>query len=143
MAIYYALGDALVGKDELQSHISDGKLQRFLSDAINLKSGAKHKFISGSATTENILRSIETEDGDVIGFEPIGIGKPLNIHIRHIYTGNKAEGFWGSKDMLVASAMKSIAVYDAAPRAINFLVPKAKKTIATLDMSMQLIKEHH
>jgi hypothetical protein len=54
------------------------------------------------------------------------LGKPLTVQLRHIYTGNKAEGFWGTKDMLVASAMKSISTYDAAPRAINFLVPKTK-----------------
>lgn len=56
-------------------------------------------------------------------FTPIGIGKPLTIQIRHVYTGANPRKGWfpGRKDMLLTSAMKSIAVFNAAPRAVNFL----------------------
>lgn len=61
-------------------------------------------------------------------FEPVGIGKPLTIEIRHIYTGQypktRSFGRGGQRrnqGMLVTSAMKSIATFDAAPRAVNFL----------------------
>jgi hypothetical protein len=59
--------------------------------------------------------------------EPIGLGRPLTVQIRHVYSGDQSHGFWGDKDMLVASAMKSIAAYDGAPRAVNFLVEKAEQ----------------
>lgn len=127
MATYYAYGDALVSKDELLSKVAEGKLQEFEKTLIGGLKDAKLEFLFGTATSDNVLRSIESEDGTPpIGFEPIGIGKPLTVQIRHIYCGNKAEGFWGTKEMLVASAMKSISTYDAAPRAVNFLEKKAK-----------------
>jgi hypothetical protein len=87
---------------------------------------ARLKFVFGMATPANIVNSFSTQDGKEIEFKPIGLGKPLTVQIRHIYTGNKAAGFWKDKDMLVASAMRSVATYDAAPRAVNFLVRKAK-----------------
>lgn len=126
MALYYALGDALVSKEELWTNIGERNFQRFLNALISREGDAKYEFMFGKATAQNALRSFETDSGQVIDFEPIGISKPLTIQVRHIYTGNKAEGFWGTKDMLVASAMKSISTYDAAPRAVNFLVPKTK-----------------
>src|SRR5437763_7017666 len=124
MAIYYAYGDALVGNDELRVKASEGTLQKFHKDVLR-GADAKLEFLSGTATSKNIVRLMD-DAGTPIGFEPIGMGKPLTVQLRHIYTGNKAEGFWGTKDMLVASAMKTMSTYDAAPRAINFLVPKTK-----------------
>jgi len=126
MALYYAFGDALVSKDELHTKIGEGKFQKFQRQLISREPTAKIEFLFGTATAKNVLRSFLADSGEPIGFEPIGIAKPLTVQIRHIYTGNKAEGFWGTKDMLVASAMKGISTYDAAPRAINFLVPKTK-----------------
>src|ERR1700691_6037168 len=120
MAIYYAYGDALVGLDELRVMSGQGKLQQFHRDLLKGSKGGKLDFISGRATAQNILRSQTTPPAKTIDFVPIGLGKPLTVQIRHIYTGDKAEGFWGSKDMLVTSAMRSISTYDAAPRAVNF-----------------------
>jgi hypothetical protein len=135
MAIYYAYGNALVDKDEIHSKIAEGKIQSFER---SIKAGtrdARLEFSNGAVDGFNLLRS--TLDGldNPIAFEEIAFGKPLTIQIRHVYTGDKAEGFWGSKDMLVASAMRSIAVYDASPRAINFLVQKAKnnRNFRTID----------
>ncbi len=55
-------------------------------------------------------------------FFPVGPGKPLTVMIRNVYTGRYPKGaFGGAKDMLVVSAMKGIEVYNAAPRAVNFL----------------------
>jgi hypothetical protein len=126
MAIYYAYGDALASKDEIYSKAADGKLQNFQKDLISKKKKAKLEFSFGTATADNVLRSFVPDRGKRIDLKPIGIGKPLTVQIRHIYSGNKAEGYFRSKDMLVASAMKSISTYDAAPRAVNFLVKKAK-----------------
>lgn len=126
MAIYYAYGDALVGSDELRAKVGDGRIQDFQKRVLARSRDASLEFRTGTATAKNVLRSVATTSGRSIGFEPIGIGKPLTVQIRHVYTGKKAEGFWGTKDMLVASAMKSIAMYDAAPRAVNFLEAKTK-----------------
>jgi hypothetical protein len=126
MAIFYGLGDALVSNDELQNSAAQGKLQKLQSALISKSSDVHLEFMFGDATGENMARSFVNEQGEVIDFHPIGIGKPLTVQIRHVYTGNSAEGFFGSKGMLVASAMKSMAMYDAAPRAINFLLEDVK-----------------
>lgn len=135
MAIVYAVGDALVGKDEIDAKLASGKLQQFQRDLVNNPDDASIQFLSGTANARNILDSLVRKTGPPIDFEPIGIGKPLTVQIRHVYTGNKAEGYWGTNDMLVASAIKSIATYDAAPRAVNYLVSKAtnNRNFRTID----------
>lgn len=144
MAIFYAIGNALVGKSEVHEKIGTGKLQQFQKLLESQPGDARLDFLSGKATSGNILSSYVTEDGTPIGFEPIGIGKPLTVQIRHVYTGSKAVGFWGTKDMLVASAMKSISTYDGAPRAVNFLVAESKnnrnfRTVDATDKGTPLI----
>jgi len=122
MAIYYALGSALVSNDELRAKAAQGVLKRFFSRELN-----QVAFLNGQVTQESILRSYSLETkAEPIGFEPIGIGRPLSVQIRHVYTGDKAHNFWGDKDMLVASAMKSVAAYEGAPRAINFMEKKSQ-----------------
>lgn len=61
-----------------------------------------------------------------IEWKPIGPGLPLTIMVREVYTGKYPKGgvFGGGKDMLVTSAIKSVASFDAKPRAINFLKDK-------------------
>lgn len=63
----------------------------------------------------------ESLGGEPTPFEPIGINKPLSIEIRHIYTGEHPRGAIFRSDMLVTSAIRSIASFDAQPRAVNFL----------------------
>lgn len=63
-------------------------------------------------------------------FEPVGMNKPLLIEIRYVYTGQYPSGRWGPfspNDMLVTSAVRSLATFNASPKAINFLVPDAAK----------------
>ncbi|MCS6265144.1 MAG: hypothetical protein H8K11_15425 [Nitrospira sp.] len=126
MAVFYAIGEALVGKNELHAKIGSGELRQFQEALSKKPNEAKLNLLTGTATAKNIVGSFDRGNGSQIGFEEIGIGKPLTVQIRHIYTGNKAEGFWGDKDMLVTSAMRSISTYDAAPRAVNYLVPSAQ-----------------
>jgi hypothetical protein len=55
-------------------------------------------------------------------FVPVGPGKPLTVMVRHVYTGRYPKSVFGkAKDMLAVSAMKGIEVYNASPRAVNFL----------------------
>jgi hypothetical protein len=144
MAIFYALGAALVSNDELRAKAAHGKLQQFQQQVSRGSKTAKLDFKFGQATAKNLIKPKATPGGAIIQPREIGIGKPLTVQLRHVYTGNQAKGFWGDQDMLVVSAMKSLATYDAAPRAINYLVPKATnnrnfRTPAATDAGTPLI----
>jgi hypothetical protein len=66
--------------------------------------------------------------GLTVPFTEVGIGKPLTVELRHIYTGQYPKGVFGYNDgMLVTSAIKSLSTFNAAPRAINYLRESAKK----------------
>ena len=58
-----------------------------------------------------------------VGFRQIGMGQPLCIDIRGVYTGKFPESFMGStKPMLITSAIKGMATFEAKPLAVNFLM---------------------
>jgi len=62
--------------------------------------------------------------GEVVGFEPIGKGKPLQVVIDRIYTGKypKKGGLFGSaSDVAVVSGVKDYSVFAASTRALNVL----------------------
>lgn len=66
---------------------------------------------------------------EVAPYVPIGLGKPLTIQIRHIYTGKypKKSTFGGSaKDIAVVSGVRDYSVFAATARALNF-IEKNKK----------------
>lgn len=126
MAIFYAIGDALVSNDELRWKAARGDLTNFFQRTAK-GAEARLEFAHGVATRDNLVRMQSLAIGPPIAAHEIGIGLPLTVQIRHVYTGNQPRGFWGDKDMLVASAMKSIATYDGSPRAVNFLAKKAKE----------------
>jgi hypothetical protein len=124
MAMFYALGNALVTEDELQEKQALGHIAKFASDLKKDRTVASLEFSTGVLTEENMLKSTVLTSGKPVIFKKIGPGLPLTIEIRHVYTGKFPEStFWSSKKqgMLVTSAMKSIATFDAAPRAVNFL----------------------
>jgi hypothetical protein len=127
MAVYYAIGQALVSHDELRVRAASGDLPTFFKQARAGASKARIDFLHGTATGGALRGMRAPRSRAPIKPVPIGLGLPLTVQIRHVYTGDQAHGFWGDKDMLVASAMKSIATYDGAPRAVNFLVQKAKQ----------------
>jgi hypothetical protein len=54
-------------------------------------------------------------------FKPLGIGLPLLVELRHIYTGKNGGGIFGRSDFLVTSAVKSIETQGATPRGLNRL----------------------
>lgn len=73
--------------------------------------------------------------GAVTPFVPVGIGKPLTIQIRHVYTGKfpKRRAFGGSNDVAVLSGVKDYSVFAATTRALNFIQRDhtAQKSIKT------------
>lgn len=122
MAVYNALGEALVTQDELYENADElGNLR----DAVEEEAGAATVELStGQVTSENLITSYTAATGERVPFEPVGLGKPLTVEIRHVYTGRFPEtNFWGAReaDMMVTSAIRSIAAFNAAPRALNFL----------------------
>jgi hypothetical protein len=123
MAIYQAIGNALVSKAELIEKAVTGQLASFTKAAESEPSAAALDFSHGRATGTNRLMEVVSFSGDIVPFEPIGMNKPLTIMVRHVYTGKYPKGHFldKEKDMLVTSAIKGLVTYDAAPRAVNFL----------------------
>jgi hypothetical protein len=122
MAIYNVLGEAIVDPEELNDNMHElGNLKDVVEDGSGT---ASLELSTGRVSTENLITSYTAATGERVPFEPVGIGKPLTIELRHIYTGRFPEAnFWGARtaDMLVTSAIKSIATFNAASRALNFL----------------------
>jgi len=83
---------------------------------------------TGLLDTTSAVQRFVPASGTPIPFIAVGIGKPMSVRISEVYTGNYKTGlFGGSKDMLITSAVKSIAAFDAKPRAINFLTKAVGK----------------
>lgn len=127
--IYYALGDALITRDELLTPPVYKKVTEFgASQLENIKTDPVD-LSTGEMTTENFAKTfLQLDDKKPVEFQPIGLGLPLTIMIREVYTGKYPKGniFGGKKDMLVTSAIKSIVSFEAKPKAINFLMDKVK-----------------
>ncbi|MGB9175893.1 MAG: hypothetical protein WCB46_04065, partial [Methanoregula sp.] len=113
--LYYTPGDAIVTKDEFFEKISTGQVTEFIENIRLRKPGVKSITFSNGTLTP----------GNITPFQPIGIGKPLTIMIRQIYTGKYPQSFFGSrKDMLATSAVKSITSFEEKPKALNYLMEK-------------------
>lgn len=81
-----------------------------------------------------LVASDEDEAGTVTQFEPIGLGRPLTIEIRHVYTGRfpkKGGLFGGDKDIALVSGVKDYSVFAASARALN-LISRSVKARASL-----------
>lgn len=123
--LYYAQGTAIVTDDELFSSDKLSKSSSFFADLSQGLDPAAIAFSTGVLESATAMMAMDDAAGPV-PFEPIGPGKPLTAMIREVYTGqHPAGGFFGTKkDMLITSALKSVTVFDAKPRAINFLQGK-------------------
>lgn len=114
MAIYHIVGN---------NFITDKKLRDMDESSIGMDweiEESKNRAPKAQPIPSQILPGSK----EITEFEPLSIGGPLCVMIRHVYTG-KYGGF--KRDMLITSAMKSIATYDAMPRAVNFLVKNIEK----------------
>ena len=123
MAIYYAVGDAFVTTEELYEKQASGQLSGFREVFAQDRTRARLEFATGALTGTNLRSSVAAFSGEPTPFEPIGPGKPLTIEIRHVYTGRFPQPFLldKRKDMLVTTAIKSSASFNAAPRAVNIV----------------------
>lgn len=120
--LYFAQGSAIVDYDELLNSGNLGRSSEFYTALSQGVAPAALDFSTGTLDPASAMMAM-APDAEPVPFEPIGPGKPLTVMIREVYTGmHPSAGFFGSKkDMLVTSAMKSITVFDAKARAINYL----------------------
>src|SRR5690242_3277119 len=88
MPTYLAIGDALITRDELIEKAATGEFSNFVRIIQENPDKAILELSTGKAAALDVTT---TSDGTTVltraGFEPIDLGKPLAIEIRHIYTG--------------------------------------------------------
>lgn len=105
MALYKAYGNQLVDNTTSMEMVASGRMKGFEAEF-----------------------GPDEPMGVSTAFSEIGIGKPLTIEIRRVYTGEYPKAVFGFNDgMLVTSAIRSLATFNAAPRAVNFLKDKVEK----------------
>lgn len=127
--LYYAQGNAILTSEEILDPSVYDKLTGFFGE---LNKGGTPESVTlptGELTVDNVVRTFDSgAAGGPVEWTEIGLGKPLTAMIREVYTG-KHPGNWLDKpeDMVLTSAIKSITVLDAKPRALNFLKKKVKK----------------
>ena len=103
MPIYRQVGDSLLRKEEIIETIST-------------------QTEKSAEETSGIPMSVRGDE--IHPFEDVGQYMPLLIEIRHVYTGEHPKNWLGPlspNDMLVTSAVRSLATFNARPKAINFL----------------------
>ncbi|QRK81898.1 hypothetical protein JN757_15070 [Pseudomonas granadensis] len=118
MSVYRIYGDKLLSNKEYAETLVEAansklELKDFLTNV-----GADVAFGATSALET-------TPSAAATRFEPIGLGKPLTILIREIYTGRyPTRGFLGSstKPMAVVTGLKDYSLFAATTRAVNFLL---------------------
>ena len=120
---YYSVGEALVTESELLTKKVTGELDKFL-ELSRKGEQAELLFSTGLATASNLVATnVDFTTGSPVPWKPVGLNKPLIVEIRHVYTGAKLKTN-KKKDLLLTSAVKNIASWNAEPRAVNFLQPK-------------------
>jgi len=128
--LYYAHGDAIVAADEIADnpHLSQ-QISKFYTDMSSGNEPTALSFDSGQLNSDTaVMAFVPPGDGpQAVAWTPIGLGRPLTIMVREVYTGKYPRGGilgGDGKDMLITSAVKSIAAFGAKPRAHNFLQNK-------------------
>lgn len=137
MGIYRIVGDRLLNDKE------------YLQETIrNIPKPDGLGMSEFSLTLDHVINSLAPphaepsllEPSSATGFAPIGIGKPLTIQIRHIYTGKFPEaGMFKDKDVAIFSSLKDYSEFAAATRALNYLQKDtdAHSHIHTFDATIQ------
>ena len=123
MPIYRIVENAILEEREFRARAED--ISEYLT---NRAEGRAHRSLSLSFGREIISEQVnagqEIVRGEASDFTPIGIGKPLTIELRHVYSGRfpKPSGFFGKRrDIAVVSGVKDYSSFAATTRALNFL----------------------
>lgn len=129
MKMLYSVGHALLSREQLAG---TGKAKD-----VRLLLGGLHdrRRVGAIAALDDVPKTTKRRRpagaiGAVAGFVDIGVGKPLSVEIREIYTGKYPRGvsLFGGKQsaMLMTTAMKGLEVSSGSARAVNFLTRKVK-----------------
>lgn len=123
MGMFYAYGDALIDEDEILAKAESGDFAEFAKQASRSSGDASMDFSTGRLSARDISGGMVWPSTTQTPFEPIGIGRPLTIEIRHVYTGRfpKRNLLRRSADMVITSAIKSSPVLAEATTAINLV----------------------
>ncbi len=123
MGMFYAYGDALIDEDEIVEKVESGQFAKFRQAAAIAPSSATIDFSTGRMSGHDVRDAMASPTATRTPFQPIGIGRPLTIEIRHVYTGRfpKRTLFQRRADMVVTSAIKGSPVFSEATTAINFV----------------------
>jgi hypothetical protein len=119
MPLYFATAQGLASPEELAQNGAGAPGARSGRDLE--RQGAAGDEPGGPS---ELRSSLASDEGEVIAFEEIGIGKPLTIEIRRVYTGEHPKAgpvAYPRHDLLVTSAIRDIATFGKAARAINFV----------------------
>lgn len=122
MAVYRIFGEKLLSKGEFVEALTQAGDDHVRSQVVSPAIAADPAFGGGSGLED-------TPPPAATQFVPIGLGKPLTILIREIYTGrHPTKGFLGSsaKPMAVVTGLKDYSAYAATTRAVNYLLPSVK-----------------
>lgn len=126
--IYYSYGTSILTAQEAKKNEVRTRAAKLLEGLRAGRNLAPLGLPNGQLSSEMVAASAPDNRRKVVGWQPIGVGKPLTLEIREVYTGKFPSSTFGSQmPMLVASATKSIAAFDAKPLALNFLTRKTAK----------------
>jgi len=123
--LYYAQGDAIMTTDEIFEPDVFRSLTTFFDQLKQGPTPSPLALPTGQLKADDAGK-VKVEN-DIVPFKPIGLGLPLSVIVREVYTGEFPKGgFFGPKkeDMILTSAIKSIATLEAKPRALNYLKKK-------------------
>ena len=128
--IFYSYGTSILTAQEAKTSQVRTRAAELLEGLRGGRNLTPVDLPNGQLSSEMVAASATDNRRKLVAWQPIGVGKPLTIEIREVYTGKFPSSTFGSqKPMLLASATKSIAAFDAKPLALNFLTRKtAKKT---------------
>lgn len=117
--LLYSVGSALLERDEL---VEGGHAAAIRSYAAGVGAGAQPLALPNGELMADAAAAPTP-------FTAIGLNKPLTVDIREVYTGKfpASNLFSGDKDLLLTTATKGYAEYDAQARALNFLKRKVGK----------------
>lgn len=119
--LYYAYGNALLTAEEVFDPSVFPSVKKFFDELRAGQSPDSVELSTGMLSVDNAVKDVVV--GGDVPWTPIGPGLPLTLMIREVYTGRypKTSFITKKKPMLVTSAVKSIVMPEAKPRALNIL----------------------
>ncbi|EPA93652.1 hypothetical protein [Pseudomonas sp. G5(2012)] len=123
MPVYRIVDDAILEETEYRAR-ADEIAEHLALRSEGLVKGPLPLSFGRELGSEPILLEPRLEVTEAGSFTPIGIGKPLTVELRHVYTGRLPKSgrlFGRRKDVAVISSVKDYSIFAASSRALNFI----------------------